>query len=741
MKRFLMMMTLIGLVGNWNSTLTAQLVSPDSLYLNEELPEISIVAVKPLIKAEADKTTYSIAEDPDSRTYTLLEMLRKVPLVTVDGEDNVKVNGQSSFKIYMNGRPSNMFSNNPKEVLRSIPASMIKKVEVITDPGARYDAEGVSGILNIVTKGAELEGYSATMNASATNIFKNVGGFATLKYGRLSLSGNYSFTHYSIRNELDYVRSQQGGEGEGERLTMFSDIMVKDPTHFGGLEGSLEIDSLNLISLSGNLNIGNTKTTQNNHYDRFGQDTENLIYAYNEDKDMNNDWGGASVKADYQHLFRRDKSEMLTLSYQYDYIPDDTYRLFHNKDKVGYVSLSQLEADYIRQVSSAYTHEHTVQLDYVNPFTDTHSLEGGLKFIRRNSTSHSASDVREGEEDTWSPSESQPRVDYRHVQNILSAYAGYGFKYAKWSLNPGLRMESTWQDVTYSQGKGENFDYRVTDWIPSWTSSFRLNDRNLFRLAYNVRLRRPSINYLNPTVFVSGTLVSYGNPGLVSEKHHRFTASYSYNGTRLNIQASLLYTIGNGVIDECMFIDSAGVIHSTYDNLVDVKAGGGSLYVSYNPTTQTSISVNGLLNYLDLRSREDNKMYDTEVRNSGFCGSAFLDFSQKFKHGWRFVLSGGYVRMEPTMGMDSSGYYFYGMSVVKGFLKDRLTCALRAQDFLEPYKTLRYNQSYPGFSVRQSNRQFGRAIGISISYRIGDLKASVKKAGRSIKNDDLLNAK
>ena len=100
MKRFLMMMTLIGLVGNWNSTLTAQLVSPDSLYLNEDLPEINIVAVKPLIKAEADKTTYSIAEDPDSRTYTLLEMLRKVPLVTVDGEDNVKVNGQSSFKIY-----------------------------------------------------------------------------------------------------------------------------------------------------------------------------------------------------------------------------------------------------------------------------------------------------------------------------------------------------------------------------------------------------------------------------------------------------------------------------------------------------------------------------------------------------------------------------------------------------------------------------------------------------------------
>ena len=105
-------------------------------------------------------------------------MLRKVPLVTVDGEDNV-VNGQSSFKIYMNGRPSNMFSNNPKEVLRSIPASMIKKVEVITDPCARYDAEGVSGILNIVTKRRSSR-YNASINTTVMNLFKSVFRYAEI---------------------------------------------------------------------------------------------------------------------------------------------------------------------------------------------------------------------------------------------------------------------------------------------------------------------------------------------------------------------------------------------------------------------------------------------------------------------------------------------------------------------------------------------------------------------------------
>lgn len=97
-------------------------------------------------------------------------------------------------------------------------------------------------------------------------------------------------------------------------------------------------------------------------------------------------------------------------------------------------------------------------------------------------------------------------------------------------------MEHTWQDVTYKQGEGKGFNYRVTDWVPSWTSAFRLDDRSLFRLAYNLRLRRPNISYLNPTVFVSGTSISYGNPGLVSEKHHRLSASYSYYGTKLMVR-------------------------------------------------------------------------------------------------------------------------------------------------------------------------------------------------------------
>lgn len=132
----------------------------------EMLKGVEVVAQKPLVKAEVDKVTYSVEDDPDSKTNSTLEMLRKVPLVTIDGEDNIQVNGSSNFKVHVNGKPNNMMSNNPKEVLKSLPANSVKSIEVITDPGAKYDAEGIGGILNIITTtGGNMQGYNVSLNA------------------------------------------------------------------------------------------------------------------------------------------------------------------------------------------------------------------------------------------------------------------------------------------------------------------------------------------------------------------------------------------------------------------------------------------------------------------------------------------------------------------------------------------------------------------------------------------------
>ena len=136
---------------------------------NNVLGEIVVEAARPLVKADVDKLTYEVEADPDSKSNTLTEMLRKVPMVTVDAEDNIQVKGSSSFKVLVNGKPNTMMSNNPKEIFRAMPANAVKRIEVITDPGAKYDAEGVSGVLNIITGDAKVQGYNMNINARVDN--------------------------------------------------------------------------------------------------------------------------------------------------------------------------------------------------------------------------------------------------------------------------------------------------------------------------------------------------------------------------------------------------------------------------------------------------------------------------------------------------------------------------------------------------------------------------------------------
>ena len=162
------------------------------------LSEVVVSAQRPLVKVDLDKITYSLEDDPDSKTSTLMDMLKKVPMITVDAEDKIELKGSSSYKIYMDGKPSSMLANNPKDILKSMPASSIKNIEVITDPGPKYDAEGLAGIINIITnKQSSLGGYTATVNSRVdTRGGYGLGAFLTMKKGKIGFTGNYNYYNY-----------------------------------------------------------------------------------------------------------------------------------------------------------------------------------------------------------------------------------------------------------------------------------------------------------------------------------------------------------------------------------------------------------------------------------------------------------------------------------------------------------------------------------------------------------------
>jgi len=142
---------------------------------SKALGEVMVLAAKPLVKVDLDKISYDTKSDPESQSSTVLDMMKKVPLLTVDGDDKIQLKGASNFKIYMNGKASGMMTNNPSQVLKSMPATSVKSIEVITEPGAKYDAEGIGGIINIVTDHS-LNGLTGNVQARANTL----GGYLSL---------------------------------------------------------------------------------------------------------------------------------------------------------------------------------------------------------------------------------------------------------------------------------------------------------------------------------------------------------------------------------------------------------------------------------------------------------------------------------------------------------------------------------------------------------------------------------
>lgn len=751
---FVMTITSVGrtpIVKDFSVKAGEKLVDFGTLYIvdaSNELGQVEIVAQKPLVKADIDKIEYNVQDDPDAQSNSVLEMLRKVPLVTVDGEDNIQVNGSSSFKVYVNGKPNNMMSNNPTEVLKSMPANSIKHIEVITNPGPKYDAEGVGGILNIVTVGSGLEGYTATFSANVSNRGAGGGAFGTIKSGKLTVSARYNY------NYNDQPRNYNSGSQHvtPEAVTENSSNLDYDGSNkghgsfqSGSMEASYEIDTLRLVTMSFGLWGGGNKS--NGSTDYIATFPENInaapIYSYSAFNRSKSSWYSIDGGIDYQRLFKV-KDRMLTFSYKINTRPQTSDSYTEYEIDNGY---NPDWADYLNRLKNQHndgeqnTTEHTFQADYTTPIGKLHTLEAGAKYILRNNSSE---DDRFDADDTGKYEYNKDQSShYKHLNDIIAAYLGYGLKVKRLSGRLGLRYEHTIQDVKYLVGRGEDFTKNFDDVVPSASIGYKLTDMSNLRLGYNMRIYRPGIWSLNPYLNdTDPSYISQGNPKLDSEKSHAFNLSYSNFTQKFNINISARYSFTNNSIENVTRLmpdteieglknpTGKDVLYSTYANIGKTRYASVNGYVNWNATPRTRIYMNMSGNYSYLEGSEG-------MRNDGWSLFAYGGAQQTLPHDWRISLNVfGQTPWIMLQGKGSS-FFDYGLSVNKSFLDKRLTLSAFASNFFKKYMNQSSTTEGSGF-VRESNYKYSRQrFGVSVSYRIGELKASVKKAARTISNDDV----
>ncbi|MGV3504548.1 MAG: outer membrane beta-barrel protein [Adhaeribacter sp.] len=696
-----------------------------------KLKEVEVTAQKMLVKHDLDKITYDVEADPESKTVTALDMLRKVPLVTVDAEDNIQLKGSGSYRVLVNGKTSSLFVRDPKEVLKSMPAHTIKNIEILTTPPAKYEAEGVGGIINIITVKKNLGGYNGSVNAgTSTPTGYNLGSYLTVKTGKLGFSGYFGHgTHTSPTNGNNLFRDDYLLQ---TRLNQQGSNNSRNSYNY--LDGNLsyELDSLNLLTSNFSFNKGGWR---NSLFQQVNStDYQDLpILNYIRQNKGNSEWTGYDIGLDYQRSFRKNKEQLFTLSYKFNNSGNDSHSDFD-------INTAGKGTVYSNTNNDGNTNEHTVQADYVQPI-GKQTLEVGLKTITRLSTSDYAYANMDPDTKQYiiDPTQSN-NFDYR--QDILAAYTSFAYKKGDWGLRAGARLEETIIKANF-ESAGTVADQDYFNLIPSVALSRKLKKMRSAKLAYTQRIQRPGLWYLNPYVNrIDPRNIYYGNPNLLAALNHAFELSYSTMVKKSMINSSLSYTFANNSIQQFTTVGADSVARTTYDNIGQNRRWGLSSSGNLQVNKNLNLNVNGNVGFVQLNgflnTRVNGMIVPREVKNNGFTANVYIYGGYKFPKGFRLSGNVGINSPQILLQGTSSAYTFNSFSVNKTlFKKDKGSINLSVSSPFQ--KDRRFFNELNDLNFYQSSENFYRMrrVSLSFNYRFGKLQGDITRKKRGIRNDDV----
>jgi outer membrane receptor protein involved in Fe transport len=694
-----------------------------------QLQEVSIVAAKPLVKQEVDRIAYDVQADPESKEQSAFDMIRKVPLLSVDGNDNIQLKGNGNYKILINGKESAMMAKSPSDVLKSMPATNIQKIEVITTPPAKYDAEGLAGIINIITKKNGDEGYNGSVNGRMNSVYgPGVNLNLTAKKGKFGFSGYFGYYDNGTQNHGS--TNTQNFFADNSILLQTNSNTYTGHGQYGDGELSFEIDTLNLITASFDLYNGNNNQSSNS---LSVQST--ALGATSQQYLLNNggysDYTGLDAGLNYELGFKKSKDQLLTLSYKFDSSPNNQFNQNDFSDTIHY-NLPDYE-----QYNNSGNRTHTAQLDYVQPVSKQFSIEAGGKAILRNNFSDFYSENYSTAINSFVINPNQTN-DFNYHQDVYSLYTSYQLKLEKWTAKAGIRVEHTQINADFTS-VGSSLDNAYSNVIPS-VSMQRSFKTSSITLGFTERIQRPGIYQLNP--FVDETnpkFVNTGNPDLKPELSHSFELTYS-NFAKNTFTMGLSYAFSNNSIQNVTNteIQNAGtskadtVTLSTYQNLGSNQTLGFNVNGNINVTKDFSFNLSGQIRSVWLKGTYNGQFYT----NQGFVGNGYGGASYKFDNGFRLGFNGAFFTGNVNL-QGRNGYgLFSSFLISKEMLKKNLLISLVTNNPWATYFDYKSYTNTPQFSQSYFNQNIYRTFALRFNYKFGKLGSDIKKNKRGINNDD-----
>ncbi|TDH20669.1 TonB-dependent receptor [Segetibacter sp. 3557_3] len=678
------------------------------------MTDVTVQTKRPLIENKIDKMVVNVDASPSNAGATAMEVLEKSPGITVDRDGNISLKGKQGIIVLMDGKQTYLSGQDLANLLRNMPASQLDQIEIMTQPSARYDAAGNSGIINLRTKKNSQVGFNGSISLSYVQgrYPKSPNSFNfNYKKGKFNFFTNLSYSYWSGFNDQHLIRRFHNN---GVVASVF-DQQADQKNRSSNYSGRFGMD----YAINKKTTIGFLINTINNpsHWENKGKanilSNRGVIDSFNTAETVNKgSWKNFGAAINFRRILDTSGSE---LTADADVIRYDT-RSNQTSDNFNYLAGGTLIRNpfLLRANLPAEITIYSGRVDYTRPLKKGAKFEAGLKSSYVSTDNDARYTFYEHNETKWVPDNSRSN-HFLYKENINAAYINYSRQYKKLGVQTGLRMENT-----ISEGKqfgnptqkDTTFKKNYTQLFPTAYFSYALNANNQFGLSYGRRVERPNYQDMNPfQYFLDQYTFRQGNPNLTPQFTHNVELTHIY---RKALNTTLNYTYTTDILNDILKQnDQTKVTYQTKENVAKRRTLG--LAVSYNaPVTKwwtTSVFVN--VNNNHYQGLVNNLPLDVSLT------SLMANSSQQFRFAktWTAEVTGFYRTRSQETGMfliEPMGVVSFGFG--KQLLKNKASLKLSVTD---PFYIQRTTViiDYGNIDAVVYNRWDNRRVGLTFTYR------------------------
>jgi outer membrane receptor protein involved in Fe transport len=681
--------------------------------------EILVETEKSAIEFDGDKKVFNMSQNPMNQTGSAIELLKNIPSVSVDADGNVSLRGNTNVKITVDGRPFGMDGQNRSALLEQIPANQIESVELVTNPSSKYEAEGVSGIINIVTKKTKTFGYNGNLSLNAGTGDKYGGAFnINLKNDKIQVFSNYNYSlnNFVITGGSDRTNSLST---VANLLTQTYDGSSRNKSHFvkGGMDYFINPQNTLGLSVSYQNSVRKRgEVTNTKEYDVSNTLTSFISNDYNVNVKNNT----LDLALNHSFKFKNPKQTLVT-----DAIFSQNQNEEDGLSTENYITPASNNPGQVKEFSKIKDRDFSLQSDYVHPFSEESKLETGFK-----------SRFRKKENDY-----TNQRYDYNTNQFVVNPdltnnfqyddlvnafYAQYSSSIGIFSYMLGSRVEHTTTKSKLLTSSSE-FKSNYTDIFPSANISAKLSKQNEVQVSYSRRIRRPGMWELNPFVNSADPNNYFsGNPGLKPEYTDSYELSFIQYLPGSSITPTIFYRHTKDLISRTRdYIDSNTTLTS-FVNYNKSNSYGAELIFNSQPVQFWNL--NGSVSYFKTEIDASNLSSSYVNEGSTWSGraSSSLFLPYQFSLQLSYFYSGDILAAQATVEPFSS----FDAALRKDLFDGKLTATLKVSDI---FNTLRFRVNInndANFRELLERKRDTRVLNFSLSYKFGEADKNQQRRRR-----------